>query len=281
VSARGTDVNLYGDWRLIRRLLRFTLDRADAAVAVCEALKKRMLGLGVPEAKVNVVGNGVDSSRFHPVPRVDARRALALPLEAKVIVAVGHLIPRKGFDMLLLAFKRLLDAGPGRDVHLVIVGEGPERRALESLATALGVGSRVRLAGAVPHDQLAAWYSAADVSCLASSREGWPNVVLESLACGTPVVAASIWGVPEIIRSERVGVLVERGESSIAAGLGDALARHWDRDELVRYSGRHTWDTAARHLLRIFDGVLREREARQAAGDKRYELDERETGCKA
>jgi glycosyltransferase involved in cell wall biosynthesis len=281
VSARGTDVNLYAEWPLIRRLLRFTLRQADAAVAVCQALKTEMVELDVPETEVTVVSNGVDTARFHRVPRDEARRLLGLPAAERVILAVGNLIPRKSFDLMIQAFHALLPSVPDTRARLVIVGEGPERRALEALARTLGLGDAVRFAGAIPHDRLATWYSAADVSCLTSSREGWPNVVLESLACGTPVVAAAIWGVPEIIQSERLGVLVERDVRSVAEGLRQALARPWDTDELIRYSAQHTWDAAARQLLGLFRGVLRRRAATPARGRERHRLDERETGSKA
>src|SRR5262249_34045766 len=105
-------------------------------------------------------------------------------------------------------------------------------------------------------DRLRDWYSAADASCLASSREGWPNVVLESLACGTPVVATRVWGTPEILTSPELGVLVEQEEASIAAGLETALTREWDRDKLVAYARTREWPVVAREVDAYFREIL-------------------------
>ena len=112
------------------------------------------------------------------------------------------------------------------------------------------------LAGAVPHEELYLWYSAADLFCLASSREGWPNVVLESLACGTPVVATAIWGTPEIIQSECVGLLTQRSEQDLAKQLSVALHKSWRHDEIVEYTRRHTWEGVAASVYDVFAGVV-------------------------
>src|SRR6185312_7936839 len=118
------------------------------------------------------------------------------------LLSVGHLIERKGHDRVIAALAKL----PG--YALLIAGEGPERTALETLATSCGVAERVRFMGSVPHHALARIYSAADALVLASSREGWPNVLLEAMACGSPVVASNVWGAPELVCDRAAGVLM-------------------------------------------------------------------------
>ena len=256
VSARGSDINLYGTLPFIRKLLQYTLRRAVRVIAVCQALKKAMVSLGVSQEKIEVVPNGVDTSKFYCVPKHEARQRLGLPADKKIVLSVGGLIPRKGFDLLIQAVAILLSGSEMRNLHLVIAGEGPSRDHLTRLASALGCGNTVQFAGAIPHQQLYLWYSAADCFCLASSREGWPNVILESLACGTPVVATDIWGVPEVINSGAVGLLTQRTEGAIADGILVALRKEWYADDLVEYANSHTWKCTASAVREVFISVL-------------------------
>jgi len=255
VSARGSDINLYRDLWPIRGLLRSTLRRADGVIAVCQALKEAMVNLEIPEEKITVIPNGVDVKKFHPHAKEDARKELGLPHE-RIILSVGGLIPRKGFDFLIRALKILSQDRGEKNLHLIIVGEGSSRGELMKLAASLNVAERVHLVGAIPHQELYLWYSAADLFCLASSREGWPNVVLEALACGTPVVATDVWGTPEIIRSDTVGFLTRRDEGAIAEKISHALRKSWLPGAIIRYAGAHTWERAALSLRRVFESVL-------------------------
>lgn len=255
VSARGSDINLLTTFPLVRRLLRYTLCRADGVISVCQALKETMIGLETPGEKITVIPNGVDSDKFRPFPKEEARKRLDLP-NKRIILSVGELIPRKGFDLLVKALKILLDEHHEKDLYLVIVGEGKFRGELERLVASLHLSDHVRLAGVVPHRELYLWYNAADLFCLASNREGWPNVVMESLACGTPVVATDVWGVPEIIRSEKLGLLTKRNEREIAEKIAAALKKTWQSDEIVQYARGHSWDRVARAVLRVLEFAL-------------------------
>jgi glycosyltransferase involved in cell wall biosynthesis len=179
-----------------------------------------------------------------------------MPTDRKIIISVGSLIPRKGFDLLIRAIKRL--SFSFEDPYLIIVGEGPARRDLETLISSLNLNDRICLVGAVPHQDLYLWYNAANISCLVSNREGWPNVVLESLACGTPVVATNIWGVPEIITSETLGLLTERTEDAIAEAILKALGKQWQTEDIVEYAKEYTWDNTAAGVLRVFRTLVNE-----------------------
>lgn len=250
VTARGSDINVFAGLPIIRRLLFYTLERVDGVIAVSEALKKRIVGLGIPENKIAVVPNGVDPTKFYPIAKTLARENLGLPNDRKLLLSVGGLEPVKGFDHLIRAIRILIDEFQLTDVLLLIVGDGALHQQLLRMISACSVDAHVRLIGAVPHEQLRLWYSAADLFCLASRSEGWPNVVVESLACGTPVVATAVGGIPEIISSESVGCLVNSGDRQIAEIIRDALGRTWKSHEIVSYIAQRTWERAARSVIR-------------------------------
>jgi teichuronic acid biosynthesis glycosyltransferase TuaC len=244
-SARGTDINLFPSFRLVRPMIRWTLRHTAGNIAVCRALGDEMIALGAAKDRVAVIGNGVDLERFQPVDQSEARRKLGIPLDAQVAVSVGALIPRKGFQFLIPAVARIAARYPALKVYIVGKGDPTE---LKELCRTHKVEDRVFLVGSRANEELKFWYSAADLSCLVSSREGWPNVVLESLACGTPVLATGLWGVPEILVSPELGIMVTQEIESIAEGLGKSLSRKWDREAILRYARTRTWDVVAQEV---------------------------------
>jgi glycosyltransferase involved in cell wall biosynthesis len=259
VSARGSDINLYAKFPVIRRLLQYTLSKADRVISVCQALKQAMVQLRIPGDKICVIPNGVDTDKFYPVPKQETRSRLGLDPDRKIILSVGGMIPRKGFDLLIRAVKILIEKFHEKNITLIIVGDGTSRRSLEGLVSSLHLEGHVLFTGAILHQELYSWYSAADLFCLASSREGWPNVLLESIACGTPVVATDIWGIPEVICSDKVGLLTQRNEREIAEKIYLALKRPWQYDALIQYAREHSWAQAARLVSALFESVLEER----------------------
>lgn len=257
LSARGSDINEFPKFRLIRPMIRFALNRADHIVGVSDALKREIVKLGIPGDKISVIPNGVDIKMFHPECKAKMRKTLSIPENRKAILSVGSLVPRKGFDILLTAFHRLLrDFG---DIHLYIIGEGPSRTNLRRQIKELQLTAHVTLLGEIPNEALMTWYNAADVSCLASSREGWPNVIMESLACGTPVVATKVWGAPEILTSSEVGILVDASPESLHEGLARALVTTWDRDKIRGHVENRSWSKVASEVKEIFSLVLAQR----------------------
>jgi glycosyltransferase involved in cell wall biosynthesis len=243
VSARGSDINLYPSFRLIRPMLRWTLAHAAGAIAVSADLKEKMIALGISETKIRVIPNGVDAARFQPRDAKSARKQLGLPEEGFLLVSVGSLIEAKGHHLLIAAVAELAKSFP--KLRLYILGEGVYRSRLEEVVREKKMQERVFLFGTRPNEELNLWFSAADLSCLMSSREGWPNVVAEALACGTPVLATRTGGIPEIISSPELGMLVERNVQSIAVGLQRALTKPWNRAEIARHSRSRSWDAVA------------------------------------
>lgn len=247
VTARGTDLNLIPQYAKPRRLIKDTAQQAAASIGVCAALMDVLRDMGIPGDKLHVMRNGVDLERFHPLPPAQMRAELGLPASGPLLLSVGHLVERKGHHVAIDAVAALPDA------CLVIVGEGEERARLEAQVQMLGLGSRVRFAGARPNTELAKWYSAADVLILASSREGWANVLLESMACGTPVVATRIWGTPEVVQEPAVGELVDAREGpAFAAAIATLLARQPDREAVRRYAEGFSWQATTAAQLALF-----------------------------
>lgn len=249
ITARGTDINMIPRYRLPRRLICWAADQAAAIITVCQALKDALQELGVPGSKITVLRNGVDTRLFHPVDRMAERARLGL--SGVVLLSVGLLIERKGHDLAIRALRELPDS------TLLIAGEGAEKRNLVALARSTGVEDRVRFLGAVPQPDLKRYYSAADALVLASSREGWANVLLESMACGTPVVATSIWGTPEVVAAPEAGVLAEdRNPAALAAAVRRLLEACPDRGATRRYAERFGWEETTRGQIALFRGVL-------------------------
>jgi glycosyltransferase involved in cell wall biosynthesis len=255
ITARGTDLNLIPRHRVPRRLIRWAADQAAGLVTVCEALKTELVALGVAPSRVRVLRNGVDLELFTPVDRAAARRRLGL--EGPILLSVGHLIPRKGHDIVIRALLELPAA------TLLIAGDGPEEASLEALVRALGLEGRVRFLGAVAHERMHRVYGAADVLVLASDREGWPNVLLEAMACGTPVVATKVWGTPEVVTSPVAGRLVaERSPAALAEGIRTLLANPPERAETRAYAERFGWQETTQGQLELFRQILDQRAAR-------------------
>jgi glycosyltransferase involved in cell wall biosynthesis len=251
ITARGTDLNLIPEHLLPRRQIQRAARAAAALVTVSDALRERLVELGVERDRVTVLRNGVDLGRFAPIDR-DAVRA-RLGLRGSVLLAVGNLVPEKDHGLVLAA---LAVGIPG--AMLLIAGDGPLRSALEQEAQARGVSARVRFLGAVPQSALIEYYNAADALVLTSRREGMPNVVLEALACGTPVVATRVGGVPEVIVDESAGRLVaEATAAAVADGVRTLLASPPRRADTRQYAQRFGWEATTRGQLELFTRITR------------------------
>jgi teichuronic acid biosynthesis glycosyltransferase TuaC len=208
--------------------------------------------LGAEPAKLHTLRNGVDLQRFVPEPRDAARQRLGLPANGKLLLSVGHLIERKGHFVAIDALPLLPP-----DVRLLIAGGGPDRNALQRQAEQLGVAERVQFVGVVPQADLKWWYSAADILALCSSREGWANVLLESMACGTPVIATNIWGTPEVVSSPAAGLLMsERSGSGLAQAWQKVFTSYPAREATRAHAETFSWDATTQGQLSLFDKIV-------------------------
>ncbi len=250
VTARGTDINLIPEYRLPRALIRRAARRCAGMVAVCEALREAMAALGIDAARVKVLRNGVDLELFRPLDRALLREQLGW--HGRVLLSVGLLIERKGHH---IAIEALASLPP--DASLAIAGEGSMADELAALARRLGVADRVKFLGRKSQQELVGLYSAADALVLASSREGMANVLLESLACGTPVIATPAWGTPEVVRERAAGVLTkDRTPQALARACEALFANYPDRHATRAYAEQFSWDATTAGQLQLFRSIM-------------------------
>lgn len=249
ITARGSDITQIAHISGPRRMIQDAIGKAAALVSVSAALGDGLVNLGAPRSKVHVLRNGIDTAMFRPMDRTLSRGVLGV--SGRVLVSVGGLIERKGHDRTIQALALL----PG--YTLLIAGQGPERDALQALAQRLGVADRVRLLGPIPHALLAEVFSAADASVLSSSREGWANVLLESMACGTPVVASRIPGNPEVVQEQAAGLVVDDNTpEGIAAGISRLFEGLPDRAATRAYAERFGWGETTQGQIELFRCVV-------------------------
>lgn len=266
ITARGSDITKIADYRLPRKMIQWAAHEAAGIITVCESLKAALVNLAVDGDKISVLRNGVDLAMFKPCDRGEARQRYGF--EGTVLLSVGHLIPRKGHDLAIKALQYL----PAK--RLVIAGDGPERGNLENLANRIGVQDRVRFLGQIAHHELPALYTAADVGLLMSTQEGWANVLLESMACGTPMVATDAGGTAEVMTTPVAGELVrERNPMVVARTIDAVLARHPNRAAIRAYAEGFSWDATTRGQLDLFDNILHRSAARSALHRMTADLD--------
>lgn len=250
ITARGSDISVLPQFPAPRKLIRWAAGRSAGMITVCQALKNAMLELGIDGERIVPLRNGVDLEAFRPVDREQHRQRLGLG-QHFTLLAVGHLAAHKGQALIIEALPAL------PDVRLLIAGSGPDRDSMEALARSLGVQDRVTFLGAVPHAELKYCYGAADALVLASSREGWANVLLESMACGTPVIASNVWGTPEVVGSPEAGVLMsERSPQGIVDAVRALRADYPERHRTRRYAEGFSWDETTSGQLKLFRQIL-------------------------
>ncbi len=259
ITLRGTEVPLSKS-RVRRALMCKALSRAERVFSVADSLKRHVASLGADAEKIRVVGNGVDVQRFSPVSKADARRRFEIPDSAQVLITVGGLVPRKGFHRVIECLPDLLQRY--RQLHYLVVGgaspEGDNRAELQALAQRLGVEDRVHFLGPIAPDDLKWPLSAADVFVLATSNEGWANVILEAMACGLPVVTTDVGGNREVVDDPSLGMVVPFGDRcALSDALSRAMSQRWDSAHIVAHARDNSWDTRVDVLVDEFRSLNR------------------------
>lgn len=248
ITARGTDINLIPQYAIPRRWINWAASQASAMISVCNALKDEMVEIGIPAEKITALRNGVDLNFFRPGDRDQIRSRLGLT--GKTLLSAGYLIERKGHHLIIEALAAL------PEMTLCIAGDGEMLGALQNMARDQGVTNRVRFLGALDREALRDYMIAADALVLASSREGMANVLLESLACGTPVVATPLWGTPEVVAAPEAGVLTpDRSAAGIVQGVKQLFLSYPEREATRRYAEGFSWDETTQGQLEIFRRV--------------------------
>jgi teichuronic acid biosynthesis glycosyltransferase TuaC len=247
VGSRGSDLRRIQDSFTRSRTAR-TVREADHVLTVSEDLRRHAIAMGAAPERVTSIRNGTEFRTFHWRDREEARRELGMDGEERIVLYVGRFIRAKGLIELLDACARL--AAEGRRLRLVCLGSGPLRESMLARAADSGISSSLHLPGDQGRAEVARWLNAADLLCLPSYSEGCPNVVLEALSCGCPVVASDVGGIPEVADSRGALLVPPRDVDRLAGALRDSLSRDWDRREIASCLAR-SWDDVAQETFAV------------------------------
>lgn len=218
IKVHGTDVNVTSQYFLRRAMMKYALNRAENVIAVSYPLKEKLIKMGIAAEKIVVIPNGVDAQMFQRMDKDECQKKLSLPQDKKNVVYVGNLAHVKGVQYLIEAFTDVSD-----QICLHLVGDGDDREKLEGVVNKRNLAGNIKFYGRRPHQEIPYWLSAADVFCLPSLNEGCPNVILEALACETPIVATRVGAIPEMILSEEQGMLVDPANARALAETINAV----------------------------------------------------------
>lgn len=258
VMSMGSDINRIGNWTTGRHT-RKVLREADAVFTKSDDLRRKALAMGANSDTCRTVINGCDLAVFHVRDRIEARRNLNIDPDAEVVLYVGRMDLNKGLNELVAAAVALRATRPNLLVYLV--GEGPDRPLIQQAVERANATQWFHLQSECALDEVPIWMAASNLVTLPSYMEGCPNVVLEALACGRPVVATNVGGIPEIM-NEACGQLVPaRDPKALAQGLCSVLRRRWDEGAISASMSRG-WDSVATELLDVFVDLVSKRAAR-------------------
>ncbi|MGH6648987.1 glycosyltransferase [Aquabacterium sp.] len=255
IGALGSDIHLRSG--LNHYLTRQTLRKADAVITVSEAMRQYTIDeFGAAPDKTTTIVNGFNTSVFHGRPQGPDRERLNIPVDQKLMVYVGRFVEAKGLNELLAAFSNMAQADPL--VRLALIGDGVMKAQLVQAIESAGLKGKIYLPGNLVPAEVATWIGASDLLTLPSWSEGYPNVVVEGVACGRPVVATDVGGTREIINGDN-GILVRpKDVKSLQNGLTEALSRQWDHEGIAN-AMRRTWDDVAQDTLNVCEELLARR----------------------
>lgn len=257
ISARGCDINRYSNSFIRRLQTKWALQHADGITVVSNALKDKIIAIyKTPEEKISIIPNGVDSGVFKQMSQIDCQRELGLNSDKKKLLFVGQLQPVKSVDTLIRALSILKNEGK-LDFETLIVGEGPLREQLESLAKELQLDEAdISFKGQQAHDKVASYFGAADLLCLPSIREGRPNVIIEALATGLPVVASSVGGIPELINDKNGALVPPSSPEKLSQALATSINKKWQRKEITEGSNSSSWSHCSEQYYSLFSKII-------------------------
>lgn len=252
-TALGCDANLFLQQPEKRQQILSMARSVAGITAVSGALRDEMLAEGASNPNIAVIHNGVELDRFKPMDAARARASLAIANEPS-IVFIGRLEEEKAVSVLVDAANLLKQQG--RHFRIYLVGDGPDRNMLMEQANAAGLNEIITFVGTQPHEAIPVWLAAADVFCLPSKREGCPNVVLEALASGRPVVASKVGGIPELVNDSNGILVTPENAAALAKGLAEALERKWDHAAIRNAMQDSSWSSCASQYVEAYENVL-------------------------
>ncbi len=248
IKVHGSDINVFAQDKLRAKQMKWAMEKSEGVISVSQALKDKIVSMGVREDKIHVIYNGVDPCLFKVRDKSECCKILDLPEESKIFLFVGNLIETKGINELLVAFQKKTI---NEHTSLYFAGNGPYQKKIEEFAKDNELTQRIRCLGGVAHEKLGLWFSAADLVVLPSYSEGVPNVLLESMASGTPIVATRVGGIPEVVPSY-AGILVSpRDAHSLQKALELAENKSWDREKIASHGKSFSWEKNIEQLDKI------------------------------
>ncbi len=242
--AQGSDVHRYLGDSARRAAILAAGQSARSVITRSRSLADALVSAGESKSKVHAIHNGVDLSCFRLTDKAAAREALNLKANERILLFVGNLLPVKDPTLLVKAFGLLCQKQPADNWRLVMIGKGPLRGELVALAASLGISERVTLPGPLPAADVARWMNAADVLSLTSHNEGLPNVVLEALACGLPIVSTAVGGISEVVDAPWKGILCEKRDPTLLADAVAQMAAESEPPRIAAASAR-SWQATA------------------------------------
>ncbi len=259
VIVGGSDVLLLPKDPVRGECVRRVLSDSDTVITVSDGLRQACLELGVPSARVRTIRQGIDPQVFHAGDQAEARARLGLsvPVGETLAVWVGRMVGLKRVDVLILACRMLKERG--QRVRVCLLGDGPCRAAWEQLAASAGITDQIQFVGPVGHDRLADWYRAADLTVLCSESEGLPNVLRESVACGTPFVSTDIGSIREIAEPQFAELVPVADVEALARGIETVISGH--HSQSAKQFVARSWSETARDIISLFEELIAAKKA--------------------
>lgn len=262
ITIRGSDINVIAKNYFFRcKAIVWALNKCDKVISVADSLKLQAIKLGIPPEKIVTISNGVDCNKFYSIDKIDARIKLELPIDRNIILSVGNITRNKGFNLVLEAVNKIKIRYP--KILYIIIGGGIDEkynsyfRHLVNKIKSYKMEENVMLVGTKSNSELYLWYNSADLFCLASESEGYPNSVLEALSCGIPVVSTNVGDVQNILFNKRLGIIIQkRNANEIAIALEKALQRNWDKSKIRKSIESKSWDKTAKEVFNEFKTIL-------------------------
>jgi teichuronic acid biosynthesis glycosyltransferase TuaC len=256
ITLRGMEAFHFQDQDIRQKTVAKYLKEADQVISLSEEMAVAADKIAQTAKRTTVIRNGVDTEKFYYLDKNACREKLGLDQSQQIILGVGALIKRKGFDLVIEALAVLTRQPQFSNLVFYILGaqgaEGDYRAELKNYVTEHGLEKHVVFQGAVLNQDLITWYNAVDVFCLSSRGEGSPNVLTEALACGTPAVASKVGSVPEIMASEpNLGMAFDsENVQQIVEALDQVLMVEFDRKASAQRFSQYTWDWCALEVLK-------------------------------
>jgi glycosyltransferase involved in cell wall biosynthesis len=230
------------------------LEKVDYITTVSQFNRNCLEEIGIRRSKINIIANGYTADIFAPADKKLARKELGIDSHSKVLLSVGNLEKIKGYDLLIKSIDKI--KGDYSDLKVYILGSGSQYKQLKKLISVLGLESIVFLMGAKPHDQISKWMNASDLFIISSRVESFSVVLLESLACGVPVVGTKVGVIPEVLSPDSGFVVETNNIEQLSQAIDRALKNNWNSKKIVKVAEGYSWDSIVREYINLYNRLV-------------------------